>query len=178
MPAKFTSQAAGSAEALRGQGPAIKQGHSSPELIRAESQGEACHRVGRTREMGLMLPRSPSAHPPPPRKPGGLSILHFTLVLYSESRDSSLYACFILSGPPPISHSSELQTSEAQFPLLTVPPHTHTHTLPRLFSGSPTGVYKRSLLRTAFPDCPAHGQITLTCMAGALTLREHSLRAM
>lgn len=40
MPAKFTSQAMGSAEAPRGQGPAVRPGHSSPELIRAESQVE------------------------------------------------------------------------------------------------------------------------------------------
>lgn len=69
MPAKFTSQAAGSAEAPRGQGPATRPGHSSPELIRAESQDVACYGAGRTREMGLTLPRSSSG---PPRKPGRL----------------------------------------------------------------------------------------------------------
>lgn len=55
MPAKFTSQAMGSAEAPRGQGPAVRPGHSSPELIRAESQVEPAT------EMGL--------RPPPPLTP-------------------------------------------------------------------------------------------------------------
>lgn len=63
MPAKFTSQATGSAKAPRGQGPATRPGLSSPESIRAESQGEACHRAGHPREMGLMLPRSSHLHP-------------------------------------------------------------------------------------------------------------------
>lgn len=71
MPAKFTSQATDSAEAPRGQGPAIRPGQSSPELIRAESQGKACHRAGHTTEMGLMLPRSSSEPPLPPGNPEG-----------------------------------------------------------------------------------------------------------
>lgn len=94
MPAKFTSQAAGSAEALRGQGPAIKQGHSSPELIRAESQGEACHRVGRTREMGLMLPRSPSAHTPPGNLEGSQSFISLWFYIQNPGTPYSMHVLF------------------------------------------------------------------------------------
>lgn len=89
MLAKFTSQATGSAKAPRGQGPATRPGHSSPELIRAESQGKACHRAGCTREMGLMLP-----HLPPPGNPEGFEF--FISLRFYILNPGNLYSVHVL----------------------------------------------------------------------------------